>query len=86
MKVKIGLNGFGRIGRLILRASANREDVEIVGINDPFLTPDYACYLFKYDTVHGKANAELKVTADGGKAVVTVPSLEYWDLLIWDFE
>ena len=64
MKVKIGLNGFGRIGRLILRASAERDDVEIVGINDPFLTPDYACYLFKYDTVHGKANSELKVAND----------------------
>ena len=74
MKVKIGLNGFGRIGRLILRASANRDDVEVVAINDPFLTPDYACYLFKYDTVHGKANSELKVGADnnlkfGRKAV-----------------
>lgn len=66
MKIKIGINGFGRIGRLILRASANRDDVEIVGINDPFLTPDYACYLFKYDTVHGKADAELKVNSAGG--------------------
>ena len=65
-KAKIGINGFGRIGRLIMRASIGREDVEIVAINDPFLTPDYACYLYKYDTVHGKANSELKVTADGG--------------------
>lgn len=64
MKVKIGLNGFGRIGRLILRASAGRDDVEVVAINDPFLTPEYACYLFKYDTVHGKSNSELKVGSD----------------------
>ena len=43
MKVKIGLNGFGRIGRLIMRASVNRDDVEVVAVNDPFLTPEYAC-------------------------------------------
>ena len=64
-KAKIGINGFGRIGRLIMRASVGRDDVEIVGVNDPFLTADYACYLYKYDTVHGKANSELKVSADG---------------------
>ena len=64
--IKVGINGFGRIGRLIMRASIGRDDVEIVGVNDPFLTPDYACYLYKYDTVHGKANSELKATADGG--------------------
>ena len=61
MKVKIGINGFGRIGRLIMRASVNRDDVEVVAINDPFLTPDYACYLYKYDTIHGKADSELKL-------------------------
>ncbi len=67
MKAKIGINGFGRIGRLILRASVGRDDVEIVAINDPFLTPEYACYLFKYDSVHGKATNELKVATDGLK-------------------
>ncbi len=65
MKAKIGINGFGRIGRLIMRNSVGRDDVEIVAINDPFLTPDYACYLYKYDTVHGKAKSELKQTNDG---------------------
>ena len=52
-KIKIGINGFGRIGRLILRASLERDDIEVVGINDPFITPDYACYLYNFDTVHG---------------------------------
>ena len=66
MKVKIGINGFGRIGRLIMRASVNRDDVEVVAVNDPFLTADYACYLYKYDTVHGKANSELKLDNNGG--------------------
>lgn len=60
MKAKIGINGFGRIGRLIMRASVGRNDVEIVAINDPFITADYACYLYEYDTVHGKAKSELK--------------------------
>ena len=41
-KVRIGINGFGRIGRLVLRAIANRDDVECVAVNDPFLTLDYA--------------------------------------------
>lgn len=67
MKAKIGLNGFGRIGRLIMRASVERDDVEVVAVNDPFLTAEYACYLYKYDTVHGKANSELKVSGDGLK-------------------
>ena len=66
MKVKIGINGFGRIGRLIMRASVGRNDVEIVAINDPYLTPEYACYLYKYDTIHGKAKSELKVDGKGG--------------------
>ena len=54
-KIKIGINGFGRIGRLIMRASLERDDIEVVGINDPFITPEYACYLFNYDTVHGRS-------------------------------
>ena len=54
-KIKVGINGFGRIGRVILRAALEREDLEIVGINDPFITPEYACYLFNFDTVHGRA-------------------------------
>lgn len=54
-KIKIGINGFGRIGRVILRAALERDDIEVVGINDPFITPEYACYLYNYDTVHGRA-------------------------------
>ena len=67
MKSKSGVNGFGRIGRLIMRASVGRDDVEVVAVNDPFLTPEYACYLYKFDTVHGKADSELKVSGDGLK-------------------
>ncbi len=63
-KVKIGINGFGRIGRLVVRACLERDDVEVVGINDPFITPDYACYLFKYDTVHGTSKYDVSYTND----------------------
>lgn len=59
-KIKIGINGFGRIGRIVLRASLERSDMEVVAINDPFLTADYACYLYNYDTVHGKSSYEMK--------------------------
>ena len=54
-KIKVGINGFGRIGRVILRAALERNDIEVVGVNDPFITPEYACYLFNFDTVHGWA-------------------------------
>ena len=53
-KTRIGINGFGRIGSLVLRAAEQREDVEVVAINDPFMTPDYMAYMLRYDTVHGK--------------------------------
>ncbi|GBG74341.1 hypothetical protein CBR_g18752 [Chara braunii] len=58
MAVKIGINGFGRIGRLVLRASLNHPNVQVVAVNDPFLDPEYIVYLFKYDTVHGKYKGE----------------------------
>lgn len=55
-KIKIGINGFGRIGRLVARACSERDDVEVVAVNDPFVDIEYAKYLFTYDTVHGKFN------------------------------
>ncbi|HWB87468.1 MAG TPA: type I glyceraldehyde-3-phosphate dehydrogenase [Bryobacteraceae bacterium] len=51
---KIGINGFGRIGRLVLRAAANNPEAKIVGINDPFLDAEYMAYMLKYDSVHGR--------------------------------
>ncbi|KAF5939979.1 hypothetical protein HYC85_021146 [Camellia sinensis] len=52
-KIKIGINGFGRIGRLVARVALQRNDVELVAVNDPFITTDYMTYMFKYDSVHG---------------------------------
>ena len=54
MNTKIGINGFGRIGRLAFRAAILRDDVEVVGVNDPFMDPEYMVYMLRYDSVHGK--------------------------------
>ena len=59
-KIKIGINGFGRIGRMVLRASLNRDDVDVVAIND-LLNIDHLAYLLKYDSVHGKCRADVSV-------------------------
>ena len=58
MSIKVGINGFGRIGRMVFRASINHPEIEIVGIND--LCPaDYLAYMLKYDTMHGKFEGEV---------------------------
>ena len=74
-KVKIGINGFGRIGRLVLRACASRDDVEVVAINDPFLDVDYASYLFRRDSIHGSFKGEVEVKD------ATVPTLVFGEVL-----
>ncbi len=61
MSIKIGINGFGRIGRMVMRASANFPDIEIVGIND-LCPPDYLAYMLKYDTMHGTFNGTIDST------------------------
>ncbi len=85
-KVKIGINGFGRIGRLVLRESFERNDVEIVAVND-LMEIDLLAYLLKYDSVHGTFNKEISVDGnnliiDGRKIRVTAekdPSLLKWN-------
>lgn len=69
MSIKVGINGFGRIGRLVFRAAvAQPETFEIVGINDPFIDVDYMVYMAKYDTMHGHFDGCVK--AEDGKLVV----------------
>jgi glyceraldehyde 3-phosphate dehydrogenase len=68
MSIQIGINGFGRIGRLVFRAASARDDIQVVGINDPFLDPEYMAYLLKYDSVHNRFKGEVSV-ADGGLVV-----------------
>ena len=60
MTIRIGINGFGRIGRLVMRAAAERQDIEVVAIND-LLDTDYIAYLLKYDSTHGLFDGEVKV-------------------------
>mgnify|MGYP001477703990 FL=1 len=62
-KVKIGINGFGRIGRMVFRSCLDRDNVEIVAIND-LLNVEHLAYLLKYDSVHGNCNAEISVEND----------------------
>ena len=59
MSVKIGINGFGRIGNLAFQAALKKEEVEVVAINDPFISADYMAYMVKYDTAHGRFNGEV---------------------------
>jgi glyceraldehyde 3-phosphate dehydrogenase len=68
MTIKIGINGFGRIGRMVFRAAVqNFKDIEVVGIND-LLEPDYLAYMLKYDSVHGRFKGEVAV--DGNTLIV----------------
>ena len=64
MSIKIGINGFGRIGRFVFRAGINCPDIEFKGINDPGMTPAYMAYMLKYDTMHGQFNGEISYTDD----------------------
>ena len=66
--IKVGINGFGRIGRLVFRAAVANPNVEVVGINDPFIDLDYMVYMLTYDTIHGKFDGE--VSTKDGKLVV----------------
>jgi len=68
MPVKVGINGFGRIGRITLRAAVKHPDVEVIAVNDPFIDLDYMVYMFKYDSTHGRFNGT--VEAKDGKLVV----------------
>ncbi|MBM6828405.1 type I glyceraldehyde-3-phosphate dehydrogenase [Anaerotignum lactatifermentans] len=66
--VKVGINGFGRIGRLVFRAAMERGDVDVVAINDPFIDVDYMIYMLKYDSAHSRFHADM--SNKDGKLVV----------------
>ena len=65
--IKVGINGFGRIGRLVFRAAQTRDDIQVVGVND-LLDVDYIAYMLKYDTVHGQFKGTIEVK-DGNLVV-----------------
>ncbi len=74
MSIRIGITGFGRIGRLVLRASLEHENIEVAGINAT-VAPDYMAYMMKYDTIHGRLPCEISHTSDSitinGKKIPT---------------
>ncbi len=86
MKIKVGINGFGRIGRFVFRAAAARDDIEIVGIND-LMDIDYMAYMLKYDSTHGRFNGTVDVV-DGQLVVngstVRVTAERNPEALKWD--
>ncbi len=67
MTIRIGINGFGRIGRLVFRLACERDDIEVVGIND-LIEPDYIAYMLRYDSTHGRFKGEVEVR-DGALVV-----------------
>ena len=86
MTIKIGINGFGRIGRFVLRAAAQRTDIEVVGIND-LIDIDYIAYMLKYDSTHGRFNGTVDVI-DGELIVngkpIRVSAVRNPEKLKWD--
>lgn len=62
--IKVGINGFGRIGRLVFRASTERDNLQVVAVNDPFISLDYMAYMLKYDSVHGRFNGDIEIKGD----------------------
>jgi len=73
MVVKIGINGFGRIGRLVCRAAFDHPDIEVVAVNDPFIDLEYMVYMFKYDSTHGRHKGT--VSSADGKLIINGKSI-----------
>lgn len=69
MVTTVSINGFGRIGRIVLRIALSRKDLKVVAINDPFISVDYAAYMFKYDSTHGKYDGE--VSYEGNSLIIS---------------
>lgn len=76
MAVKVGINGFGRIGRIVFRNAVELNDVEIVAVNDPFIAPEYALYMLKYDSTHGPFKGTVEV--NGNDLVVNGKTVRFY--------
>jgi glyceraldehyde 3-phosphate dehydrogenase len=76
MAIKVGINGFGRIGRIVFRNAIEHDDVEIVAVNDPFIEPKYAEYMLKYDSTHGVFNGTIAV--EGSDLVVNGKKVKFY--------
>jgi glyceraldehyde 3-phosphate dehydrogenase len=76
-KVKIGINGFGRIGRLVMRAATEHSNVSVVAVNDPFMDVEYMVYMFKYDSTHGRFKGT--VSHKDGKLIINGQEIAVYD-------
>ncbi|KAK6360793.1 glycerol-3-phosphate dehydrogenase [Orbilia blumenaviensis] len=76
MVTKVGINGFGRIGRIVFRNAVEHPNVDIVAVNDPFIAPDYAVYMLKYDSTHGPFKGE--VSTVGGDLIVNGKRIKFY--------
>ena len=77
MSVKVGINGFGRIGKLVFQAALEKGEVDIVAINDPFITADYMAYMVKFDTIHGRFKGDVK--AEDNKLIVNGKTINVYN-------
>src|SRR6476620_5077743 len=83
--IRIGINGFGRIGRMAFRAALLRDDVEVVAVND-LLEPDHLAYMLKYDSVHGRLNQSIVVQQDAllvGERRIRLTKIKEPQALAW---
>jgi len=76
MVVKVGINGFGRIGRIVFRNAVEHDDVNVVAVNDPFIEPHYAAYMLKYDSTHGQFKGTVEV--DGNDLTVNGKKVRFY--------
>jgi glyceraldehyde 3-phosphate dehydrogenase len=77
---KIGINGFGRIGRLVLRAAIEKDSVDVVAVNDPFINLEYMVYMFNYDSTHGRFKGTVR--ADGDRLMVAATGKRTHSILV----
>ncbi|POS72502.1 glyceraldehyde-3-phosphate dehydrogenase [Diaporthe helianthi] len=76
MVVKVGINGFGRIGRIVFRNAVEHNDVDVVAVNDPFIEPTYAAYMLKYDSSHGNFKGDVQVS--GSDLIVNGKTVKFY--------
>lgn len=76
MVIKVGINGFGRIGRIVFRNAIEHDDVHVVAVNDPFIEPHYAAYMLKYDSTHGRFKGTVDI--DGNDLTVNGKKVRFY--------
>jgi len=78
MVTKVGINGFGRIGRIVFRNSLDHPNIDVVAVNDPFISPDYAVYMLKYDSTHGIFKGEVSLSEDKKDLIVNGKTIKFY--------